>query len=158
MKRPRVSIGWVMAIVVLVSLDLCHLRWLLQEPWVWSGREPFITALTLPPMLNVLSMVGIMLFRDLRRKGESRAFSTGFFVCGIGGTLLVTALTALYVESSLEGLGLWFEAVIGSSLNGKLAYENQNAIVAILLSLLLMLPQLIVALSGASSTVDSAVL
>jgi hypothetical protein len=140
-----------MAAVVLVSLDLCGLRWLVKEGWVFRGQEPMVGALISPLMLNVQAVVGLELILDLRRRGACGAFRLGFLVFGFGAVLLFTIAAAIFRESLLDPLLELLLARIElalDSLDGIMSYEMEIAVVVVLFSLLFLLPQIVVALAG----------
>jgi hypothetical protein len=144
--RVRVSIGWLMGVVLMIALDLGFTRWALTA----ANEYGTLALVALPmsaPMLNVLTIVGVMMIRDLLRRGECGPFLSGFFVSGVGALSLVTTALMVFPEPILTPVQGVMETVI-EFLNKSISGEMIWVLVMMVASLVFALPQLLVAIIG----------
>jgi hypothetical protein len=79
MRIRRVSVGMIMAIVVLLAAQFAVVRHFLF-------REGYLSALYIIPVVTVLGLGALFVARDLYREGETTPFLVGFEF--IGGAML----------------------------------------------------------------------
>jgi hypothetical protein len=164
MRRPRISIRMLMAVVLIVAADAAALRSLAAEfrtndSVMYPNARPTplmffieffphqrVCALGLLPMANVLVFGLLSLFRNVRSGGRAHTFLVGFEVSGavvfflVGGYLLSNSYTLL--------------SIYGKTLLRHLPFEDQirnmspDAIGFWIWSTLCTLPQLLLAVTG----------
>jgi hypothetical protein len=164
MKRPRISIGWLMGLVVLLGLDFGFMKWFVGgsgrlDFGVWllplflGNAVPFspetIMSLVIvqPLMLNVLVCTAVRMIRDLVHRGECGPFVSGFFLFGIVGLFVVTAGIVTFPYVFLDPLVNILGPILGPVQRG-MSEEMVEMLWIVAVALILALPQLVFALVG----------
>jgi hypothetical protein len=139
MKLPRFSIAWIMAIIVIAAIDLAAIR-ALDETNTVIGPLIIIGSM---PMASILILGIPNLVRGSTGRGKIRPFLVGFE--GVGWTVLLvyTGSAILFAESVAEAIDL--SAYFLMSLIGVDTFQLFGLFVLVLL---LLLPQMFVALVG----------
>ena len=78
MRRPRISISGIMAVVLILATDIA----LIREVVRWNAPCA-VLALTLIPSGSLLVLVLARIVLELRRSRESPAFLFGYFTAGV---------------------------------------------------------------------------
>jgi hypothetical protein len=164
MKRPRISLGLLMAVVVLVAVDFAAIRSLLtsnvsiqiaipaRSPAgnVIQSVSPIVFALGVIPMATVLLLCALMGLPGLFRDGTSSSFLFGFEVFGWASVFVFIACCALatsLVDAYFRILVSKIEPAFIACLAGApewLVFLSALSCVAVIFSL----PELLLALIG----------
>lgn len=139
MKLPRLSIAWIMAVIIVVAADLAAGRALVRTGLLLGVLVAFGTL----PMATMLVLGIPSLVRVSREPGKSRPFLMGFEAVGWAVLLAYTGGAVLSAESvagSLEWVG-WVIEFIPVGLRDTILGE-------VLFMLLILLPQLAAAPMG----------
>jgi hypothetical protein len=148
MKMPRITIGWMMAIIVIAAIDLAAIRGI-------DGTSTLIGALIVlgsMPMASILVLGIPSLVRGFSGRGKIHPFLTGFEAVGwtvllvyTGGAVLLPVSVAGLVELVVGALLIFLGFDILSVQTRVPAWE---LFLLILCLLILLLPQLALALVG----------
>ncbi len=150
MKLPRISIAWVMEIVILVAVDLAAFRAAFRAANGTTSLPPIGTLIGVLVVYGAMPMASILVFgiptliKMFRRNDKSRPFLMGFEAAGWEIVLTYTVASVLspfWVAGNLELLAGEVVQLIPASM-------RESIVVVMLLMLLIMLPQLAVALMG----------
>jgi hypothetical protein len=94
MRRPRVSVGMLMAIVGFIAIQIAVARHYLLS-------EGYVSALFVLPVVTVLGLGALFVMGDLRRKGETTAFLVGFEAIGGSTLCFAVQLSPLWIRASV---------------------------------------------------------
>jgi hypothetical protein len=164
MRRPRISIGVLMAIVVVVAADFAAIRSLLTSNTsvqirtltgnsmnpVVTSVDPTVFALGVLPMASILMFCVLVNLRRLLGPRATSSFLFGFELCGWASVFLFIALSALATSmvidsfnALLEQLGPPIQAYLEGSPDWVLSLIGLSFV-----SVFFSLPELVFALCG----------
>jgi hypothetical protein len=96
MRMPRVSIAWLMAVVLLAAANFAALR-VLFAPAYDERQGAFVIGLL--PTANLVALAAASVTRHLVRERRGRSFEVGFLVSGL---LVLTTLACLFALTECE--------------------------------------------------------
>jgi hypothetical protein len=143
--RVKVSIGWLMLLVLMIALDLGFIPWAIDATNLYRSTLPAALAMSAPPMLNILVVVCVVMIRQLVRRGECGPFLSGFLVSGVGAVVLVTTIVGTFLEPISDAFWPTIAAV-QRSLGGTISDTTTIGLMILIFSLVVCIPQVLVAL------------